>query len=398
MPPVLTVPQDLARRLEGDEVLARYAWENGSEPPIQVLWASLGADVLVPVTGIHAVLVLGPKASGRPYNVTDITFLRSAANQIALGMTNARAFAELEGWNVNLERQVLERTLALEDANRELQHSVGEVRAAYKQLETQQAILIRSDRMATLGRLTAGIAHEVNTPLGATLNALNLIHKLAGEYQESIDDAQVTAEDHREIARELLREASAAATWARKAAAFINRVRVHGRESSTVPAASFAIRDVVAETQALLAHRLRSSLCRLDFVEQGDATLVGDSARMGQVLINLVANAIDAYEERDVLNGRIEIRAGIVGSRCTVTVRDWAGGIPPEHLPHVFDDMFTTKDAGRGTGIGLCISRSLIEQSFGGTLTVEVDPGTGSCFTISVPAGVPAAPARDAVA
>jgi signal transduction histidine kinase len=99
-----------------------------------------------------------------------------------------------------------------------------------------------------------------------------------------------------------------------------------------------------------------------------------------------MANAIDAYEERGVLDGRIEIRAFVEAGNVKVVVRDWAGGIPVDLVPRIFDEMFTTKEPGRGTGIGLCIARNLVEQAFGGTLTVDVDPGVGTCFTISVPA------------
>lgn len=371
---------NMAERLRRGELLVRYQWDDDERAVPEAL-ERLRADLVIPIGGDEAptaMLALGPKQSGRPYNVADVAFLRAAESQVALAMMNAEAFAELEAWNTRLEQEVRERTA-------ELERFVDELRAAYQQLETKQASLMRADRLATLGRLTAGIAHEVNTPLGATLNALTIIRELSHEYGESIDDASVSLEDHRDIARELLTQAEAASGWARKAAAFINRVRVQGREAEPAAAAPFRLATVVAETEALLAHRLRGMACRLEYGADEDVVLTGDPSRLGQVLINLVANAIDAYEERGIVDGRIEIRAARQEGVLALTVRDRAGGIPAHLVPRLFEEMFTTKEAGRGTGLGLCIARSLVEQSFGGTLTVEVDEGAGSCFTIALP-------------
>jgi len=152
----------LAERVARGEILSRYEWDDGSGQPVPAIWHELHADLLIPIVSADApvaTLVLGPKNSGRSYNANDLAFLRAAANQIALAMKNAEAFAELAAWNARLEEQVQERTA-------DLQRSVREVRTAYQQLEMNQASLMRADRLATLGRLTAGIAHEVNTPSG----------------------------------------------------------------------------------------------------------------------------------------------------------------------------------------------------------------------------------------
>src|SRR5213078_4556240 len=148
--------------------LARYEWDDGSGRPMPAVWHALGAELLVPIRRGSApmgALALGRKGSGRPYTMHDVAFLRAAASQLALAMTNAGAF---------------------------------------QQLERNQASLMRAERLATLGRLTAGIAHEVNTPLGAVINSLKILTDLGREYADSIDDPGVTADDHRSIARELV--------------------------------------------------------------------------------------------------------------------------------------------------------------------------------------------------
>src|SRR3989442_1562481 len=209
-------------------------------------------------------LALGRKGWGRPYPMHAAAFLRAAASQIALAMTNAGAFARLESLNASLEQQVQERTASLAKANTDLGCSLTELRTAYQQLERNQASLMRAERLATLGRLTAGIAHEVNSPLGAVINSLKILTDLGREYAESIDDSAVTADDHREIARELLQTTEAAVGWARKAAGFVGKVRIQGREPRSADAGTFEVATVVADVEALPQHRLRTSTCRLD--------------------------------------------------------------------------------------------------------------------------------------
>jgi signal transduction histidine kinase len=389
--PAVPLPAELAQRIEAGELLARYEWDEGTGRQLSTVWATLGAHVLVPIGTSGpplAVLALGAKGSGRPYNMDDIVFLRATASQVALALTNARAFAQLEELNAGLEEMVVERTGALANANRELNRSLEDTRGAYRQLELSQKSLMRADRLATLGRLAAGIAHEVNTPLGATLNSLALISDLSREYSESIDDTGVTKEDHRAIARELGETTKAAMNWARKAAAYIAKVKMHGRDSRSTSTEAFTVGPVITEAGALLAHRLRAATCHLDFVEEQPASVIGDAQHLGQVVVNLVTNAIDAYEERGVFDGRIEIRMRSTEAAVLLTVRDWAGGIAAHVVPNIFDELFTTKEPGKGTGLGLWIARNLVEQSFAGSLTVESEAGVGSCFTVALPSAV----------
>lgn len=397
----LTAAGTVGGRLRRGEIVARYEWDDGSGRPLPPIWQQTGAELLVPIVQkdrAFDLLLLGAKGSGRPYDVVDLSLLQTAASQVALALSTAGAFAQLATLNAELEAQVKKRTSELAAANEELNDSLDKLRAAYRKLETSQQSLARADRLATLGRLTAGIAHELNTPLGGVLNALKLLTDLGREYEEAIDDPEVGPEDHREIAREIVHTSETAAGWARKAASFVSRVKVHGREPGTAPAEPFPLRAVVEEIQALLAHRLRTSGCRVVYREEPAGLLmIGAPARLGQVLTNLIGNALDAYEERGMRDGRVEVAARREDGRVVVTVADDAGGIPPDVLPHVFDELFTTKEPGRGTGLGLWIARNLVEQEFGGSLTVASEPGAGSTFTAVLhdPAPRAAAPAEE---
>jgi C4-dicarboxylate-specific signal transduction histidine kinase len=213
------------------------------------------------------------------------------------------------------------------------------------------------------------------------LNALKIISDLGEEYEKSIDNEKVLSADHREIAQDLMLNARSATEWANKAASFIRSVKMHGREGGVGSQQHFLVRDDVADAHGLVVHRLRTSSCRIEFEETIEGgSVAGDAGRFGQVLVNLISNAIDAYEERNIKDGRIEITTQQESDgTMRVRVREWAEGIPESVLPHIFDELYTTKGAGRGTGLSLWTSRNLVEQTFGGTLSVATTQ-EGSCF------------------
>jgi len=398
----VTVPAALLVPIErGEAVLLDDVEElRGALPPP---WDALDAALLMPLRASNqtvGLLVLGRRPSRRPYTPHDLSFLRTAAYQVALALLGSAAFDQLEALNerlarvnARLEEQVAERTAALETRNADLNRSLADVQRTCRQLEEQQTGLLRAERLATLGRLTAGLAHEINTPLGAVLNALKILGDLAREYAAAVDDPQVHPADHRDIAREMLATTQSAADWVRKAATYVRGVQSHGRDGRGADAQPFAIRDVVEEVRGLVAHRVRAVGCEVEFAEEPRGlALIGDRGQLGQVLVNLITNAVDAYEERGITKGRIALHAGR-NARGGVRIRvtDWAGGISPAILPRIFEELYTTKGAGRGTGLGLWIARALIEQGFGGTLDVLTSNGS-SVFAADVPASVVAVP------
>jgi signal transduction histidine kinase len=381
---------EIASRLTRGRILTRYEWEDATDRAAPCMWKELGAQIVVPIRSGDAligIMALASKASGRSYTEHDRRYLAAAAAAIALAVTNARAFEQVAELNATLEQQVRDRTAALQTANVGLNRSYEELRLAYEKLERNHASLIRADRLVTLGRLTAGIAHEVNSPLGAVQNTLKVLGELAREYSESLDDPNVTTADHQQIAQDMIANTRAAITWAQKASEFISRVKLHGRESRSSDNRPFQVAPLMEEIATLLAHRLRAVCCELRYTEEPDGiTMAGDPGRLGQVMVNLVGNALDAYEDAGCPDGRIDVCARQVGDVVTISIRDWAGGIPEHVLPRIFDELYTTKEPGRGTGLGLWICRNLVEESFAGTLTVETEEGKGSVFVITVAA------------
>jgi C4-dicarboxylate-specific signal transduction histidine kinase len=389
----VAVPASLALAIERGELIAVDDVADAREV-LPAPWNAVDTALLVPLRAnrtLVGLLVLGRAA--RPYSAQDCAFLRSAAYQVALALLGSAAFDQLDAanqrlgeLNTDLERQVADRTADLQTKNAALNDSLADLQRAYRRLEEHSAGLLRAERLAALGRLTASLAHEINTPLSAVMNAIKLLGDLGREYESAIDDPEVLPADHREIAREMQVTTKSAAEWAQKAAAYIRNFKAHTRDAGSQITQPFTLREVVDDARGLVAHRVRAAGCRLEFSEEPSGlTLIGDRAQLGQVLVNLITNAADAYEEHDATNGRIAVhaaRSANGGVRLRVT--DWAGGIPTAILPRIFEELYTTKPPGRGTGLGLWIARSLVEQGFGGTLDVLTSRGS-SCFLADLP-------------
>jgi PAS domain S-box-containing protein len=260
----------------------------------------------------------------------------------------------------------------------------SELELAFRALEENQEKLLIAEKMASLGRLTAGIAHEMNTPLAAVRSALVELEALADEYRSSVGDAQVEPEDHGEIAREMLKTIRLAASAAKRAAGFVQGIKSHTRDMAPKQREAFNAAAVIDETLLLLTHALRKGHCSAGFEHDGGAFMLhGAPGRLGQVVTNLVNNAIDACATKG--GGLITVRLGRDEGAVLLEVEDRGSGIPPEVVKKIFDPMFTTKRFGEGTGLGLTIVHDIVTGEFGGTIDVRTELGQGTTFVVRLP-------------
>jgi len=289
-----------------------------------------------------------------------ITILKTMAYQIAIAVQNAR---------LHVDEQVRSREL-------------GE---AYKALKDNQERSLIAEKMASLGRLTAGIAHEMNTPIAALRSALMELGKLTDEYETSIGDASVTDLDHGEIASEMRASIRLATSAAERAAAFVKGIKTQTRNMGQVEKQRFNAVPVIEEALLLLRHALLKEKCSIDFAHSADRVdLIGSPGRLAQVMTNLVTNAMDACSgsEDPSIVIDLESRADFIELR----VSDKGAGIPSENLSKIFDPLFTTKPIGQGTGLGLTIVHDIVVGEFGGKVEVGSVLGEGSTFTLRFPA------------
>jgi len=261
---------------------------------------------------------------------------------------------------------------------------VQQLEHTYQSLKENQAKLLLTEKMASLGRLTAGIAHEMNTPLAAVRAALSELAQLVDEYQSSIGDPSVGPDDHRGIAQEMQQAVQTAERAAERAAGFVRGVKAQTQNLSPQAHQHFDAALIIQEALALLGYALLHANCTAALESEGDVpALYGAPGRLAQVVTNLMTNAIDAGQEKG--GGPIRLRLSPQGHGVQLQVQDQGSGIAPEVLPKIFDSMFTTKPFGEGTGLGLAIVHEIVTEEFGGTIDVDTHVGQGTTFTLYFP-------------
>jgi len=297
-------------------------------------------------------------------------------------------------------RYVLTRKIPLLDPNGQPSHMIGialdvterelaeqalarrqqELEAAHQALKENQDKLLIAEKMAALGRLTGGIAHEMNTPLAAIRAALAELDALVAEYADSADDADVTADDHRQIVAEMRQCATLATRSAQRAAAFVRSIKHHTRQQGNEERVRFAVVPALEESILLLDHQFKRQRCivRLDAPDPA-LEVTGTPGGLGQVVTNLLTNALEAGAHA------IVVRAAGSQAGIELAVQDDGGGIAPADLRRIFEPMFTTKPFGQGTGLGLAIVHDIVVEQFGGRIDVASTPGAGTCITLHFP-------------
>ncbi|HLB49263.1 MAG TPA: GAF domain-containing protein, partial [Anaerolineales bacterium] len=266
----------------------------------------------------------------------------------------------------------------------EAQERARELEQAYRTLQENQDRLLITEKMASLGRLTAGIAHEMNTPLAAVRASLDELRKLVDEYEASIGDPQVTPTDHQSIAQDMRQCLQMSDRAAERAAAFVRSVKSQTRDLTSQERRGFNAVPVIQEALLLLSHALRHAQCDAIFEpESENAELQGSPGRLAQVVTNLVTNAMDAMRERG--GGPITLKLFPNGHSVELQVNDVGCGIPAENLARIFDPMFTTKPFGEGTGLGLAIVHDIVVGEMGGSIDVTSQPGQGTTFALHFP-------------
>jgi C4-dicarboxylate-specific signal transduction histidine kinase len=285
--------------------------------------------------------------------------------------------AELEALRQSLEDRVARRTLELQASHLSLDH-------AFQRLKANQSGLLAAERMAAIGRLTAGVAHEMSSPLSATRCSVDELEALADELERSVGHADVTEADLREIAVDMKGAIELAQLGIERATLFLKGIKAHTVDRSQGTRTTFDAVPAVRDSLVLLGHAARAGACSLSFEpDRGTALVVGASDRMMQVVTNVVSNALHATADRG--GGAVKVRTRHASSTLVVEIEDEGGGIPEDVLPRIFEPMFTTKAAGRGMGLGLSIVEDIVKNEFGGRIEIAVAAGAGSTFAMHFP-------------
>lgn len=332
----------------------------------------LGAALVVPLA-IRAQTIgafaLGRRRSGRPFNREDIELLATLAAQSAVAVQNARSYRAVRALNEELEAKVGARTLELESSNAELGR-------AYEGLQAAQEQLLTTEKMASLGLIVAGVAHEINNPLSFIIGNVGPLHQtlaLLSDYAARHDDPELA----REIDR-LTKILNLMALGAERTAAIVQDLRTFSRVGEAQPRPT-DLHDAIEVSLRLLRPRWADRITiHRDYGPVSPVDVI--PGQMNQVFMNVLANACDAIKGQ----GNLWIRTRAEDAHVTVAIRDDGHGIRPEHVTRVFDPFFTTKPIGSGTGLGLAITHGIVSQH-GGTIRVHTEPGRGTEFQIVLP-------------
>jgi two-component system NtrC family sensor kinase len=242
---------------------------------------------------------------------------------------------------------------------------------------TQQ--LMEAGKMASLGELSAGVAHEINNPLAIILTERQILldqteqnpaldEQFKKDLKESLDQVDVQVKRCKRITHNLLR-------FSRRTKSLIEKVDLN---------------DFLGEIVELMEREARSSGIKFltDF-DQNLKPIQSDPSQLQQVFLNLITNAIDAHDGKPYGSIRITTMEDAPTRKVRISVKDTGSGIPPENLGKIFDPFFTTKPVGRGTGLGLSICYGII-QRLGGTISVKSRVGEGTEFILELPFAAPA--------
>jgi two-component system C4-dicarboxylate transport sensor histidine kinase DctB len=269
-----------------------------------------------------------------------------------------------------LERRVRERTLDLNEANRQLLQEVDDRRAAEQRLRKTQADLVQAGKLAALGQMSAALSHEFNQPLAAVKSyaenaAAFLDRDRPGDARENITRISAMADRMASISKHLR-----------------NFARRPQDKAGPIP-----LMAVIADAVALMQPRMKAMGATLAFDHPAtDITVTGGRVRLQQVIVNLIANALDAMAGQPAPRIDITVSQGV--QTATVHVRDHGPGFSESALAQAFDPFFTTKDPGQGLGLGLSISYNIVHD-FGGTLAALNHPEGGAEFAVTLHIAVP---------
>jgi C4-dicarboxylate-specific signal transduction histidine kinase len=266
-----------------------------------------------------------------------------------------------------LERKVAERTTDLSSANTRLQQEVVERTQAERTLRSAQDELVQAGKLAVIGQLAAGVAHELNQPLAA-------LRTLSGNARKFLARGnQETASSNLERIAELVD----------RMGRLTAQLKSFARKSSGKPQA-VSLRRAVENALFLLEQRLKQARV-VACIDLPDEELQAwcDGNRLEQVLVNLAGNALDAME--GLAEPALDIAAKRQGDRILIQVGDRGPGLSEEAQTRLFEPFFTTKEAGSGLGLGLAISAGIVAD-FGGCLSGSNQPAGGAVFTLEIPA------------
>jgi histidine kinase len=340
---------------------------------------------------IGVMQVLNPR-SGGCFTDEDLAFLEALAGSVAVAIENARLYADLKASAAVLEQRVAERTRELRDKNAELERTLTQLQ------QTQQQLIVQ-EKLASLGALTAGIAHEIKNPLNFVTNFAALSAELADELRTLLADEQDKLSDSArtqvaDLLDTLLQNVQKIAAHGKRADSIVRGMLQHARGSAAAPE-PIDVNAFLAEYVTLAQHGMRAQTPPLTVTLETDydpavGSILAVPQDLSRVVLNLLTNAAYATNQKRLQIGdsfvpTVWIGTKNLGERIEIRIRDNGTGIPPAVRDKLFTPFVTTKPPGAGTGLGLSISHDIIVQQHHGEIHFASEEGSHTEFIIVLP-------------
>ena len=329
-------------------------------------------------------------------------YLKKAQNDNKVYKINAKLKDESKYFNIEISRIISDYRcvgilVLIKDAT---QHILD-----MKALKQNQEMLIERERLATLGQMVGGIAHNLKTPIMSIAGAMEGLEDLIREYDESIDDPDVTKEDHHAIAKDMSNWVAKVNSYDSYMSDVITAVKGQAVNFNEVSNDKFTVGELLKTVNILMKHELKNALVTLNIncAVSESTTIKGNVNSLVQIVNNLISNAIQAYIEpdeeqkdnkeditekdnnEDIAKRKIiDLNVTKEKGNIVISVRDYGCGIPPKVQEKLFKSMVTTKGH-NGTGLGLFMSYSNIRGHFNGDLKFTSEVGKGTTFYIIIP-------------
>lgn len=256
---------------------------------------------------------------------------------------------------------------------------------ALRELQAAQETLIQSEKMAALGSLVAGIAHEINTPIGITLTAASLLQEKISLIGRAFDSGTLRKPEFRTFIANTTEIIDLMLSNIHRAAELIQSFKQVAVDQASEERRTFDLKAYINEVMRSLSVRIRKSSVNIEIEGPEDVLIDSYPGALSQILTNLVINALlHAYRDRD--NGTLRIEFNVENNGyISLRFSDDGCGIAEEHRPRIFDPFFTTNRSGGGSGLGLHIVYNLVTRTLHGQIIVESQPGCGTAFILHFP-------------
>lgn|GEM_PF-7022157 len=389
-------------KMDKDEILAPV-----TEYQKIILWAVVIFSLIAIVIGLriaHAIATpvvklaaksqrirLGEhhlRATVSPTQAKEINELAICFNSLADSLLNANAELEqrvaertqaLETLNDTLEQRIESRTQALKTANLELE-------TALQHLRTTQAELVESEKMAALGGLVAGVAHEINTPIGIAVTGVSYLKDAVNDINTKFGTEQITRGDLKQFIDNATQTCDLMTTQLNRAAVLVSDFKQVAVDQSNPDYRGVNLYDYLEKIVATLQPQFKKTPHQIKMVTEKGLDIQTCPGALAQVLTALVNNAlVHAFDENDEFQGEVIITAEKIESICRIQVSDNGKGVDAENQSRLFEPFYTTKRGAGGSGLGLSISHNIVTDILRGIIHCVSKPGQGAHFIIDLP-------------